>query len=162
MLFFKMENDVATEWPLTEKELRGQLHKYTLPAHLSNDLLNPLGYGVLEPLDWATIPKPDMNNLCVLTGVSKGIDGRWHRVYSLTPVSGEMKNLRVEGKWREVRAKRDALLDAFDWRIKRYERQVRMGDTPVDSLEVLDMYMKALSDITLQIDPFLVEFPAEP
>ena len=51
-----------------------------------------------------------------------------------------------------IRIQRDKLMSDFEWRYTRYERQVRMGLTPTDTLENLDTYMQALADITLQED----------
>ena len=58
--------------------------------------------------------------------------------------------------WADVRARRDALLAATDWRVTRaLERSERLD---VD----WSVYRQALRDITLQADPFTVVWPAEP
>jgi hypothetical protein len=66
---------------------------------------------------------------------------------------------RVEREWTVVREKRDRLMKENDWRYLRYERQIRMEETPTESLEIIDAYMKALADITTQEDPFNLVWP---
>lgn len=50
----------------------------------------------------------------------------------------------------ELRAERTRRMHDFEWRYSRYDRQVRLGVTPTDSLEKMDEYMQALADITNQ------------
>lgn len=62
-----------------------------------------------------------------------------------------------------VRAERDALMATFQWRLDRHAREVRLGLTPTDDVAVLDAYMQALADITLQPTfPATVTWPAIP
>lgn len=66
----------------------------------------------------------------------------------------------VAVKWADIRIKRDLLMSQTDWRYLRYERQVRLGMTPVDTIEALDTYMNALAIITEQLDPDNIIWPS--
>jgi len=65
----------------------------------------------------------------------------------------------IQAQWTEIRRIRDELMRDFEWRYSRYDRQVRMGITPIDSLEAMDNYMQLLADITTQEDPFAIVWP---
>ena len=68
----------------------------------------------------------------------------------------------IARKWYEVRAHRDRLLSELDWRIMRYQSQLRLGVTPIDDISVLDAYAQALRDVTLQTNPDAIEWPPVP
>lgn len=65
-------------------------------------------------------------------------------------------------KWYEVRAHRDRLLSELDWKVMRYNSQVRLGITPIDDINSLDVYAQALRDVTLQSDPDGIVWPSSP
>ena len=60
----------------------------------------------------------------------------------------------TEGKWAEVRAKRDALLKECDW--------TQLPDSPKYQDEEWLEYRQALRDITEQPDPFNIVWPLRP
>jgi hypothetical protein len=62
-------------------------------------------------------------------------------------------------QWDIVRQLRDELMQNFEWRYNRYEREVRLNLTPSDNLENMDAYMQSLADITNQEDPFNITWP---
>lgn len=68
----------------------------------------------------------------------------------------------IANLWQEIRNNRDQRLASIDWRFLRYQSQVRLGLTPTDDIQQLDQYAQALRDITLQTDPFNIEWPADP
>ena len=68
----------------------------------------------------------------------------------------------IARKWYEIRAHRDRLLSELDWRIMRYQSQLRLGITPTDDISVLDTYAQALRDVTLQTNPDAIEWPPVP
>ena len=66
------------------------------------------------------------------------------------------RNLSVEKAWAAVRAERDRLLTATDWRL------LRAAETGVPvEVEWLE-YRQALRDITDQSDPFNIVWPVAP
>lgn len=65
----------------------------------------------------------------------------------------EVLNKPLEPQWDEVRKKRNELLAETDWYVIRFvERGIPIQD-------VVTTYRKALRDITLQENPFFIEWP---
>ena len=46
-----------------------------------------------------------------------------------------------------------------DWRVLRYEREVRLGANTTEDIATLDTYMQSLANITQQSDPFNITWP---
>lgn len=61
--------------------------------------------------------------------------------------------------WEKIRLQRDTMMDQFQWRYSRYERQTRLGLPTTDTIENMDTYMQALADITTQSDPYNIIWP---
>lgn len=61
--------------------------------------------------------------------------------------------------WYNIRKQRDTLMNDFEWRYSRYDRQTRLGLPTTDNLEKMDTYMQSLADITSQTDPFNIVWP---
>ena len=73
---------------------------------------------------------------------------------------GKTQAEKDEEQAREVRSKRDRLIDKEDWRYTRYNSEVRQGLTPSDDIVALDTYIQALRDIPEQSGfPWDVEWP---
>lgn len=68
----------------------------------------------------------------------------------------------IANLWQEIRNSRDQRLAAMDWRFLRYQSQTRLGLTPTDDIQQLDQYAQELRDITLQTDPFNIQWPIDP
>lgn len=66
---------------------------------------------------------------------------------------------KIKDQWGVIRSERDRRISDFDWRYLRYQRQIRMGVEPTDSIEKLDLYIQQLADITNQPDPFTIIWP---
>lgn len=65
--------------------------------------------------------------------------------------------------WDVVRAERSRRMAAFQWRLERHAREVRLGVAPTDDIAALDGYMQALADITTAFQtPADVVWPSEP
>lgn len=59
-----------------------------------------------------------------------------------------------------IRDERDRLIKAEEWRIERYNSEIRQGLTPSDDIVALDTYIQALRDIPDQAGfPWNVEWP---
>lgn len=162
MLYAKIENGQVAKWPINEKELRALLPNTTFPEKITNYDLEGTAYVAVPPANPATVPQQTADQKIVLTTVTQDANGNWQRVYALEPITGAAREARLARKWKEVRARRDALMKDFDWRIARYSREVRLGLTPSDNIATLDQYMQALADITNQPDPYLIQYPVQP
>lgn len=53
-------------------------------------------------------------------------------------------------QWVRVREYRDKLIEEFEWKIYRYESEVRQGVTPTDDISEMDTYVQALRDVPQQ------------
>lgn len=60
----------------------------------------------------------------------------------------------AETEWPLVRVKRDGLLSKSDW--------TQLPDVPITTKEAWAAYRQALRDITIQADPFKIEWPMPP
>jgi len=66
----------------------------------------------------------------------------------------------TEQQWSEVRIERDKRIEAVEWKIMRYQSEVRLGiTTTTDNISNLDTYVQALRDITKQSDPYNITWP---
>lgn len=72
----------------------------------------------------------------------------------------EIKQNQVIAAWNDIRIHRDALMNSFDWRYSRYNRELRLSISPTDNINDLDKYMQDLANITKQQDPFNIMWPA--
>ena len=65
-------------------------------------------------------------------------------------------------QWQAIRNRRDGLMQAFSWRLDRWHRNDRLGRFQPDTIASLDAYMQSLADLTLQRDPFRIDWPVPP
>lgn len=65
-------------------------------------------------------------------------------------------------QWDSVRSTRDKLLKEVDWRVLRYQSEVRLGVTTTDNIEQLDQYGNQLRKVTEQADPYNITWPIAP
>ena len=64
-------------------------------------------------------------------------------------------------QWDVIRKQRDVQINAVDWKIMRYQSQVRLGfTTTTDTIANLDTYIQELRNITNQSDPYNVVWPS--
>lgn len=95
------------------------------------------------------------------------LDAGWVKVSDIPPFDGGSQKIIWNGvdwqiidlteteilsvineQWTEVRKNRDKKIKEIEWRIFRYQSQVRLGMTPVDDITKLDEYVQSLRDIT--------------
>ena len=63
----------------------------------------------------------------------------------------------------QVRAERDAKIEAIRWRIERHKDELWLGNEPLEPLEPLLQYVQALRDVPAQAGfPENIEWPPEP
>lgn len=163
MFYARIENGVPVEYPLTEKQVRSRLNGVSLPIYITNESLTDFSYIRVESGSIDDFPEPNKDFTVVIDSIYFDTDfGIWKRNYKLVPVEESIKAQRLNQKWSEVRDKRDSLMKSFDWRVMRYNREVSLGITPKDNIDILNNYMQSLADITNTDDPFLVQFPEQP
>ena len=81
---------------------------------------------------------------------------RWDGAWVVETISPEEI---IENQWKIVRDRRDEELRKVEWRVSRYNSEIRQGLSPTDDIVRLDVYMQALRDITKQSDPFNLIWP---
>lgn len=164
MFYAKIENGIPIEYPITEKELRLKLSQVSLPVQITASSLEGLPYVLVKEGSVEDFPKETKEMRVVIGNIFYDNDENiWKREYILEKIEDEnYKCVRLDRKWREIRDKRDKLMNDFDWRISRYHREVLLGMPPKEDINILNNYMQSLADITKIDDPFLVVFPELP
>ena len=76
-----------------------------------------------------------------------------HHVFNYTTKQWEDPRTH-QTQWPVVRAERDAKLAASDW--------TQLPDVPLATKEAWAVYRQALRDVTLQPDPFAIDWPVAP
>lgn len=163
MLYAKIApNGTVIQWPITEPELRRMFPNVALPKTITKEALAGLSVVPVPPTSIPPTLQETSTQRVQMSKTLTQVDGKWVRQFELVAVPPTQVEERVNRRWEQARARRTALMDEFEWRIARYHRQVRMGLTPEDNITVLDTYMQALADITLQPDPFTLVWPEVP
>jgi hypothetical protein len=91
------------------------------------------------------------------------VDGQWVVVWEEVETPTEVAEKRTATKARIARQTRDLRIKQVAWRYERHARHVRLGQTPVDDINVLDAYVQALADIPQQPGfPWEVVWPDAP
>lgn len=86
-------------------------------------------------------------------------DGNW-KISVVSKQIHPAANTILDVATSKIRKERDSLIEQQSWRYERYAREVRLGITPTDNIEVLDTYIQTLADITDQEDfPWEVSWP---
>jgi hypothetical protein len=163
MLYAKISEDFSTilKWPLTENQLRYEIG-IALPDRILETHLINTGYIAVGIPAEEDILKDTLLEKVNLSNELEKTETGWKRKYVKVPVSEFLVDKRKEAKLSAVKSKRDKKMNAFEWRIARYNRDIRNGNTPVDNIIALDKYMQDLADITLQEDYFNIVWPIIP
>lgn len=157
MLFAKIVDNQIAEFPISENELRSRFSNSSLPKKITSVALEGSPYVIIEQQS-GDFPQQTKDQIVVLDAPVLE-DGVWKKKYKLIPIADENKQARIDRKWKEIRAKRDLLMRDYDWRVSRYNREVRLNVPTTENIANIDAYGQALANITDQADPFLVQFP---
>jgi hypothetical protein len=68
----------------------------------------------------------------------------------------------VEREWQTIRFKRDEKIKEVEWRLFRYQSQIRLGiptDDSPEEINKIDVYIQNLRDVTNQNDPSNIVWP---
>ena len=74
-------------------------------------------------------------------------------IVDVDPLTAEELQLRIDTQWQAIRTQRNQMLKDCDW--------TQLADSPVDRA-AWAAYRQALRDITVQSDPFNIEWPVPP
>jgi hypothetical protein len=134
----------------------------TLPTNWKNiSNLNILEDENLKDLGWYKIIKDESFDPNLKVSVNSSYSFKEGNVYEECEVydipqnttsnsqsSSNEDTKSFDEKLQDVRMVRDQLMNEFQWRYFRYERETRLGLEPKDVLSDLDEYMNSLSNIT--------------
>jgi hypothetical protein len=159
MLYARISRDgTVLKFPVPEDELRKILSNVILPKVITEESLQDTGF-VMVPLSADTvIPLNTKDKMTRLADVEL-VDGKYKRKYESVDVPTYMFKNRLSRRWNVVRLERQRRMNAVEWRICRWNREMRLGLTPTDDIKKLDTYMQALAEVTKQDDPFLIVWP---
>ena len=146
-------NTTTGEYPVNRQQLVERLPD--VPFVVTREFLLPHGYDIVFQYDDESLtPSPYEFRVFGTTPVIK--DGFYQLPQSLVSHNPETIEAIKESKWVEVRKERDALLAETDFAF--------LPDAKIasDVLDELQSYRQALRDVTLQDDPFNVEYPIKP
>lgn len=127
----------------------------------------------LKTIGWYKIEKIEVSydpQFKKIDGIERWYDENLDKVFEREivvdipnlPTAEELEQLKVSKlpyQWERVREHRNELMQKFEWRYARYDRQVRLSLTPTDDLFKMDEYMQALADVTTQPDPYNITWP---
>ena len=98
---------------------------------------------------------------CEGTSHETGVDAT---VYMYDNVGPHKRTIKIADKlqddfWAIIRENRDTRIAEVEWRYNRYYRNERLGLPQIDAIADLDAYVKSLTDITDQENPFELVWP---
>lgn len=152
----------VVQWPITEGELRRMFPNVALPRRITAEAVRGLDIVLVPPTSIPPTLQESKTHRVEMSKTLTKVGDVYLRSYELVAVPPPELAERENRRWTQVRARREDLMDQFEWRIQRYHRQVRLGVTPTDNIAVLDAYMQALADITTQPDPYQITWPQVP
>lgn len=167
MLFarVKINNDNSyevLEWPISENTLRARMGNTIFPGKINEVTLHGTDFVIVPastPEEMGDI-KPDATHRVEPDTIIRNSDDTWKRTWKLVELTDvDEIQARLDRKWKEVRDKRDKLMEKNDWRVLRNNREVRLGLTPTESIIDIDTEQNKLANITINyIDPFLIDW----
>ncbi|HAY88846.1 MAG TPA: hypothetical protein DCY51_05350 [Bacteroidetes bacterium] len=158
MLFAKVYYEEVIEFPVNERKLRETLSHMSLPKDITDEHLEGTGYVVIGP--WSSFEQPEETETHVVRlDTPIKTDLGWERTWLLKEVPEDHKPHRRRFKLKQIRAKRDVLMERADKLVQRYNREVRLGLPITFSIERIDTYMQALADITSAENLYNITWP---
>ena len=121
----------------------------------------------LDDAGWIQVEDPPIPT--VASSQSTGSDPGGNSAQKLTWTGDDWKivdkdEYEHQEQWNRVRERRDKLLEEVQWKIYRYESEVRQGITTTDDISEIDTYVQALRDVPQQDveSPWHVVWPTAP
>lgn len=154
----KVINGSIREYPLTHESYQQAIEQGLNDGMTAEDLAQ------LNLVRVVTDPVPTDVYKYVPATVPVLVNGQWTIIWQKDEnTSQDIMATRSLNVARSQRRNRDYLIQAVQWRFERYNRLARLNQPQVDDIAVLDAYVQALADITLQEGwPFNVIWPSVP
>ena len=144
-----IENGSVKQYPYGLWQLKASNPRTSFPEQANDEML--ASYGV-ERVFFST--RPEITDAQVLEeGTPVFTDGRWTQVWVVRDFSAEEIQQRNDAQAAQVRAERNSLLTATDWRFR----------SDMNPSQDWKDYCQALRDITEQAGfPWTVQWPTQP
>lgn len=145
MIYARIEQNAVVEYPVYEGDIRLRYSNVSFASPFQP----PEEYVLVE----SAAPLVFGYTKNVSEGDPIQINGVWTQNWVITDASEEDVAQRINNQWSSIRADRNQRLAGCDW--------TQLQDAPVDST-VWATYRQALRDITIQSDPFNIQWPEQP
>ena len=150
-MYVKIKDNNIERYPYSLSDFRREFPNISIPDEIPINLQIELGVFKVR-----SIPRPNSEIDDYIESYPINNFGFWEQSWVARQLSPIELAERIEKKWEQVRELRDQILAETD--------QTQLPDRPIDEdlrLAYAD-YRQSLRDITLQTDPFNIEWPERP
>lgn len=148
MMYLRIIDNVVF-YPYSLQKLREDNPRISFPSELTENLM--IEFGIYEV---RRTPKLNDYTKNVSEGAPILVDGVYYQNWVITDATQSEIDVRIENKWDEIREIRNELLKECDW--------TQLGDIPSETKTLWQNYRQELRDITNQLNPFNISWPAKP
>jgi len=151
MKYLKINNQGEIIYPYKLDLLKLDYPNTSFPEYLTTQILED--YSVYR-VNLVNIPQDYTKDYS--EGTPELIDGQYYQNWIVTDASPEEIQQRIESQWSTIRSIRNEYLQECDW--------TQLADSPLTDEEKQEwsIYRQKLRDITLQEDPFNINWPTKP
>jgi hypothetical protein len=150
-MYIRIKENKIAQYPYSLLDFRAEFPNLSIPSEIPLNLQIELGVFKVK-----ATPKPVSDTEEYIESDPVNNFGFWEQSWVARELSPIELAERIEKKWEQVRELRDQILEETD--------QTQLPDRPIDEdlrLAYAD-YRQSLRDITLQPDPFNIEWPERP
>lgn len=147
-MYLRIIDDTIT-YPYTIEQLRLAHPNVSFPENLTESVLAEWDVHVVNPT-----PVPSDYTKNITEGIPTLIDGVYSQNWVESDASEAEIIYRIENQWEEVRIQRNLLLSDCDW--------TQLSDISNEIKENWAEYRQSLRDITLQSNPYNINWPVKP
>lgn len=148
MMYLRIIDNVVV-YPYSLQKLREDNPRISFPSELTENLM--IEFGIYEV---RRTPKLNDYTKNVSEGTPILVDGVYYQNWVITDATQSEIDARIENKWDEIREIRNELLKECDW--------TQLGDIPSETKTLWQNYRQELRDVTNQLNPFNISWPAKP
>jgi hypothetical protein len=136
-------------YPYSLQKLRDDNPRTSFPSEMTESLMNEF-----DIYEVRITPKPNDYTKNISEETPILVDGEYYQNWQQINASTSEINARIEAKWIEIRQIRNELLLECDW--------TQLGDIPNETKSIWQTYRQELRDVTSQLNPFSINWPAKP
>lgn len=160
-MFVKLENNVPTQWPVSEYQVRLQFTNKSLPEYINENVAKELGYGVFVFNGYPSTYDPIYQNIEEITPVLE--NGKYQQSYKITEkyTPEEKKAKQDEQAKAKNKQQAEMLLQATDWTENNSVRNTSKNPHLVNG-DDFDNYRVALRSIAVNPPVVVENWPTKP